>query len=277
MPELAEVETLRRDLREEFSGRRIERVTASGRRSVRRHAEPAEFERAVVGATITGFDRTGKYLLMRLDRGTTVVAHMGMSGQLLLMDSGTEPPRHTHVAFGFDRGPDLRFVDPRTFGQMFAVPTGPGPSPAALAHIGFDPLEDPDAWPKLDALLSGRPTRLKPLLMDQSRVAGIGNMYADEILHRAGLHPGRPARSLGPAERRALYDAAVEVLGEAVDHRGSSLADEQYRDLYGRVGGFQKLHRVYAREGLPCPACGQAVSRQRWSGRSSFFCPRCQR
>jgi formamidopyrimidine-DNA glycosylase len=181
---------------------------------------------------------------------------------------------HTHVRMGFEDGPDLRFVDPRTFGQMWVTTPVDGQIPD-LAHLGFDPIEDPAAEARLLELLQ-RPTKLKPLLMDQGRIVGIGNMYADEILFAAGLRPDRPAASVSTAEAKKLYRAMVTVLDDAIRHRGSSLADEQYRDLFGRVGRYQERHRVYAREGQACTRCTQTVTRVRAGGRSWFFCPGCQ-
>lgn len=274
MPELAEVETIRRDVEGLFAGRWISAVEVHGRRSVRRHADPDEFVRRVAGHRLTGTSRRGKYLVLALDGGDAVVAHMGMSGQLLQAGAGEPMARHTHVRLTFDAGPELRFVDPRTFGQMWVTTLDDGEVPE-LAHLGFDPLSDPEAGSRLRALV-GRPTRLKPLLMDQSRIAGIGNMYADEILFAAGLRPDRPAASLSETEVAGLHRAMVSVLEEAIELRGSSLADEQYRDLFGRVGRYQTRHRVYAREGQPCPRCGEAVARTRSGGRSSFYCPGCQ-
>ena len=276
MPELAEVETLRRDVEAEYLGRRIREVAATGRRSVRRHEDPREFVARLQGRRLESTGRRGKYLLLHLDSGDTVVAHMGMSGQLLRLDPGAGEVRHTHVRLSFDDAPDLRFVDPRTFGQMFVTSAPPsGGDVPELAHLGFDPLA-PDAEDRLRSLLAARSTRLKPLLMDQSRIAGIGNMYADEILHAAGLHPDRPARSVTDTEAHRLYRSMVDVLEEAIRRRGSSLADEQYRDLYGRLGRYQELHRVYDRAGRPCTTCGTAIVRVRDGGRSSFYCPRCQ-
>ncbi|HWE54748.1 MAG TPA: bifunctional DNA-formamidopyrimidine glycosylase/DNA-(apurinic or apyrimidinic site) lyase [Acidimicrobiales bacterium] len=274
MPELAEVETIRRDVEAEYAGRRITRVTATGPRSVRRHPDPAQFEARIQGRVLTGTARWGKYLVLDLDNGDAVVAHMGMSGQLLRTGADEPVQKHTHVRLQFDTGPDLRFVDPRTFGQMWVTTPAGGRIPE-LSHLGFDPLADPDAEARLRKVLA-RPTRLKPLLMDQSRVAGIGNMYADEILHAARLRPDRAAASLSAPETGRLYRSMVAVLDDAVRHRGSSLADEQYRDLFGRIGRYQEHHRVYAREGAPCLRCGTAITRVKANGRSSFFCPGCQ-
>jgi formamidopyrimidine-DNA glycosylase len=274
VPELAEAETIRRDLEAVYGGLTIASVTVTGLRSVRRHEDPSEFIARVQGRRLEGVGRRGKYVSLGLDSGDVVVAHMGMSGQLLQAGPDDQVARHTHVRFGFAGGPDLRFVDPRTFGQMWVSRPVDGRIPE-LDHLGFDPLDDPDAEKRLE-LLMARPTKLKPLLMDQSRIVGIGNMYADEILHAAALRPDRPASTLSAAETATLYRSMVSVLEAAVRHRGSSLADEQYRDLYGRTGNYQNHHRVYAREGLPCPRCGGLVTRVKAAGRSWFFCPGCQ-
>ncbi len=274
MPELAEVETISRDLERLYVGRTVSSVQVSGLRSVRRHADPAEFEDRVKGRRLTGAGRRGKYLTMALDSGDVVVAHMGMSGQLLSTGADAEVAPHTHVRVGFGDGPDLRFVDPRTFGQMWVTRPVDGRVPE-LAHLGFDPIQDLDAEARLAALMT-RPTKLKPLLMDQTRIVGIGNMYADEILFAAALRPDRPAASVSVAGTARLYRSMVSVLKEAIRDRGSSLADEQYRDLFGRVGRYQKRHRVYAREGQACSRCGGIIARVRSGGRSWFFCPDCQ-
>lgn len=274
MPELAEVETIRRDVEGVYTGRRITRAEVHGLRSVRRHSDPDEFITRVSDRRLAGTGRRGKYLILHLDDGAAVVAHMGMSGQLLHAAPEQVRLKHTHVLLHFEEGPDLRFVDPRTFGQMWVtIPVG-GAIPE-LDHLGFDPIEDPDAQARLQDLVR-RPTRLKPLLMDQARIVGIGNMYADEILFAAGLRPERPAATLSAPETERLYRSVVSVLNDAIRYRGSSLADEQYRDLFGRLGGFQEHHRVYAREGKPCARCGTAIVRAPFGGRSSFFCPGCQ-
>ena len=274
MPELAEVETIRRDVDRVYAGRRISRVEVRGLRSVRRHTDPDEFVSRVAGRRLTAAGRRGKYLILYLDDGAAVVAHMGMSGQLLHAAPEQEVLKHTHVLLGFEGGPDLRFVDPRTFGQMWVTTPSAGRIPE-LSHLGFDPLEDPDAEEQVQDLVR-RPTKLKPLLMDQARIVGIGNMYADEILFAAGLRPERPAATLSATETASLYRSMVSVLHDAIRYRGSSLADEQYRDLFGELGGYQKHHQVYAREGQPCGRCGTTIVRVVFAGRSSYFCPACQ-
>lgn len=276
MPELPEVETVRRDLDRELPGRRIVRVVATGVRSLRRHPDRAQFAADVRGATVVAVSRRGKYLLVPLvgtgEGDRTLVVHLGMSGQLLLNAAEAPMLAHTHVVLGFDDKRELRFVDPRTFGEIFLAPLGG----AALGHLGPDALTDLKGWNHLADLLALRTTKLKALLMDQRFLAGIGNIYSDEILHRARLRWDRSAATLTPAEVRRLFRSIGEVLGAAVELRGSSLDDQQYRDVFGAIGAYQGQHRVYGREAAPCLRCHRPIVRVRTAGRSTFFCPRCQ-
>lgn len=282
MPELPEVETIRRDLEKELAGKRIKEAACTGLRTIRRHKNKKDFIGRLEGRKVTAVQRKGKYLLLRLDGGPpaeALVVHLGMSGQLLWAKSAKEPlVKHTHVVLRLSPGGgELRYVDPRTFGELFvtrvdeledAVPE--------LAHLGFDPLDSVMTWQLFGERLTARRTKLKPLLMDQKFLAGIGNMYADEILWAAGLRFDRASDSLGAQEVRRLYRAMVETLQEAIKHRGSSLADEQYRDLFGEVGDYQSKHNVYDREGEPCNRCRSRIVRLKWQGRSTYLCPRCQ-
>jgi formamidopyrimidine-DNA glycosylase len=277
LPELPEVETIRRDLDREYTGKRIKSVEVSGRRSTRRHRSPKEFVACLEGKKVVGVDRRGKYLLLRLDGGDVLVAHLGMSGQMLRVAPKQQRDKHTHVVISFTHGSQLRFVDPRTFGEMFVTSSDELEDVVPeLSHLGFDPLDDVMSWPQFKALLDARKTKLKPLLTDQRFVAGIGNMYADEILFAAGLRHDRSSEALTTQEVRRLYRAMVETLQEAIKHRGSSLADEQYRDIFGEIGDFQSQHKVYDREGKPCRRCRSTIVRVRSGGRSTFFCARCQ-
>lgn len=281
MPELPEVETVRRDLAATVSGRRVERVEATGLRTVRRHGDPAVLVEGVTGRTITAVHRHGKYLLVELDGGpAAVVVHLRMSGQLRWAPDGAAAARapHTHVVLGFEDGAELRFVDPRTFGEVYVTAWRPGGAPPPeLAHLGPDPLASPVTAAALGALLAGRRVAVKARLLDQRALAGLGNIYGDEVLFEAGVRPGRAAGSLRPAEVRRVAAAIGPVLERAIALRGSSLADEQYVDLFGRTGRAQEAHRVHAREGQPCPGCGRAIVRGVVGGRSAYWCPRCQR
>jgi len=278
MPELPEVEVMRRDLDKEVVGRKIKSVEVTGTRTVRRHKNRKEFTDRLAGHKITAVQRRGKYLVLRLDGGDALVVHLGMSGQLLRAKTAREKaPKHTHVVITFVQGGLLRFVDPRTFGEMFVTAyDGIDEQVKELAHLGVDPLEHPISWIDFGRMLATRSTRLKALLMDQTFIAGIGNLYSDEILFNAGLRWDHMSDSLSEQEIRRLYRAISETLQDAVKHRGSSLADEQYVDLFGKPGDYQQFHQVYAREGQPCPRCRQTIVRSRFSNRSTFYCEACQ-
>lgn len=274
MPELPEVETIRRDLDREIAGRTIDRVVATGR-SIRRHSDADEFAQALLGRSIVKIRRRGKYLLVALTGGATLVVHLGMSGQLLVVGTGKPSRQHTHVVVGFGPECELRFVDPRTFGEMF-VSFSQNPELPELAHLGIDALDELTSASQLGKLLHARRTKLKALLMDQRFLAGIGNLYVDEILFAARLRFDRSSDTLTPAEVRRLYRALTTTLRAAIDHRGSSLADEQYRDVLGAIGDYQHHHQVYGREGEACPRCRRAIVRVKAAGRSTFLCTRCQ-
>jgi formamidopyrimidine-DNA glycosylase len=276
LPELPEVETVRRDLHTILAGRMVKSTEVTGLRTIRRHSDPGQLDSRLVGRTFTSVGRRGKYLLNRLDSGDVLVAHLGMSGQLRLGQARSEVVPHTHVMIEFADGSDLRFVDPRTFGEMFVSASGPGGEVPELAQLGFDAFTQLPSGPAFARLLAARRSRLKPLLMDQRFVAGIGNIYSDEILFRSRLRHDRLASTLTPPEARRLRSSISRILSDAVDRRGSTLADLQYRDLLGEMGDFQRFHRVYGREGMRCSRCGSAVVRERAAGRSTFFCPQCQ-
>lgn len=278
MPELPEVEVMRRDLEKEVVGKKIKTVEVSGNRSIRRHKQKKEFITALEGHKIVSVARRGKYLVFRLDGPEALIVHLGMSGQLLRAKSAREKaPKHTHVVITFTQGGLVRFVDPRTFGEMFVAPFDDLEQHVEeLAHLGLDPLETALSWELFGRMLAERRSRLKALLMDQKFIAGIGNIYSDEILFQAGLRWDRMSDSLSQQEVRRLYRAIVETLQEAVKHRGSSLADEQYRDLFGQLGEYQHHHQVYDREGEPCARCRRPLVRARFSNRSTFYCEACQ-
>ena len=277
MPELPEVETIRRGLDREVTGKRIRSVEVHGLRSIRRHKNKKEFIGRLEGAKITGVGRTGKFLVFRLDSGDRLVAHLRMSGQLLRAQAKDPVPKHTHVVMTFTQGGQLRYVDPRTFGELFV-----GSSDDIAEHmpelddLGFDPFDEPLSWVVFGELLVRRRQRLKTILLDQTFVAGLGNIYTDEVLFQAGLRYDRTSDSLSSMEIRRLYRALVEVMHEAVKHRGSTLGDGQYVDVYGRPGSYQLEHQVYDREGEPCRRCRTPIVRVKFQQRSTFFCPHCQ-
>jgi formamidopyrimidine-DNA glycosylase len=277
MPELPEVEVVRRDLEREVVGKRVKGVEVDGMRSVRRHHNRKQFITRLEGKKITGVERRGKYLLCRLEGGDVLVIHLGMSGQLLRAKTARESrDKHTHVVITFTQGGQLRFVDPRTFGEMFITEADALNKVSELNHLGLDPLENAMSWEQFGNLISQRHMKLKTLLMDQKFLAGIGNIYSDEILWGAGLRWDRMSDSLSSQEIRRLYRSMVEVLQDAVKYRGSSLADEQYVDLFGKPGDYQYHHNVYARDGESCRRCRHVIRRERFGGRSTFYCEACQ-
>ena len=278
MPELPEVETVRRGIADAVMGRRISEVNVIGRRTVRRQS-PAELRSRLVGRRMVSAGRRGKFLLVSLDDGAVLVVHLRMTGQLLHVDGDGRPPLapHTHLTVELDDGSELRFVDPRTFGEWFVSSDIDGRGvPAELEHIGRDPLLEGLPAAYMSEHLAGRRAPLKALLTDQRIIAGIGSIYADETCFRARLRPDRLGGSLDKAELAALASAARAVLKAAVASRGSSLRDQRYRDLAGGLGTYQGRHAVYDRAGEPCPRCGQPVERLKIGARSAYFCKGCQ-
>ena len=278
MPELPEVEVVRRDLDPVVQGRTIVAVEVGHDRAVRRAPSRDAFVDALVGRTIRGTGRVGKFLTLHLDGAPAVlIVHLGMSGQLRVAAAPDEARQaHTHVVWTLDDGREVRFVDPRTFGQTWTSPAGSGPRPVALEHLGPDALDELGGADDLARRLAGRRVAVKLRLMDQTALAGLGNIYTDEILFAAGIAPHRPAGALRSEEVGALVDALREVLPAAIAAGGSSLADAQYVDGRGRPGRYQERHQVYARAGMPCPRCGRRVARQKMGGRFASFCPGCQ-
>jgi len=278
MPELPEVETVRRGLEGAVVGRGIVEVKVLGRRTVRRQS-PVELEERLVGRRFTAAGRRGKFLLLSLDDDSVLVVHLRMTGQLLHLNSAERPPlaTHTHVLVALDDGSELRFVDPRTFGEWFVTSELDDRGiPAELSHLGRDPLLEGLPASYLTASFAGRRAPLKALLTDQRIVAGIGSIYADETCFRARLRPDRLGASLNGAEIATLASAARAVLRAAVASRGSSLRDLRYRDLSGSLGSYQGRHAVYDRAGEPCPRCGHPVARLKIGARSAYFCENCQ-
>jgi formamidopyrimidine-DNA glycosylase len=278
MPELPEVETVRRGLQQHLVGRRIVRVEVGRERSVRRTSREAVIA-GLTDTVVLGADRRGKYLLLPLDSGDTAMIHLRMSGQVLLASAGAPRPAHTHVVLHLDDGHEAWFVDPRTFGEVVVFdPDHVDADVPELARLGVDPIAEPFDLATLRRAFGATSRALKPLLLDQHTVAGIGNIYADEILHRARLRPDRPASSLDRRRLATLQRSIVDVLTEAIDAGGSTLGDAQYVDLMGEGGSYQDDHRVYGRGGERCLTCGRGwIRRSVTGGRGTHWCSVCQR
>lgn len=303
MPELPEVEVVRRGLARWVTGARLGPVDVLHPRPVRRHeAGPADFADRLVGTRVTDVVRRGKFLWLSLDDGHALLAHLGMSGQLLLQPVDAPAERHLRVRIGLTggglsdggrdvEGRELRFVDQRMFGGLSVVPLVPtpdglpagrglaGPSeaylPPEVRHIARDPLDPHLDEAALIARLRSRRTGIKRAILDQTLVSGVGNIYADEALWRVGLHYARPTELLTRPAARRLLDAVRAVMGEALAEGGTSF-DSLYVNVNGESGYFERALAVYGRVGLPCRRCGTPIRRDAFMNRSSFSCPRCQ-
>jgi formamidopyrimidine-DNA glycosylase len=287
MPELPEVETVARQLDSELSGRRIERLEVlDGRWS--RPVPPERLGEAVSGATIRGLGRRGKYLLLSLDGERTLVMHLRMTGNLVLIENEdvidpsegrrlyegerSSSARHLRAHFRLDDGREIWFTDPRRFGEAQLVDDDK--LDARFVRLGIEPFSGEFTPEALGEMAAGRTVPLKSFLLDQSGVAGVGNIYADEALFRARLHPLSPAGSMKPEHHAVLRDAVVAALEAGIDNGGSSIDD--YRDGRGEKGTMQDEFLVHTREGEPCPNCETAIVRIVVGGRSTYYCPSCQ-
>jgi formamidopyrimidine-DNA glycosylase len=287
MPELPEVETVRAGLERHVVGRTVDDVQVLHPRVVRRDlAGPAGFAAAMAGRTVKRAERRGKYLWLALDDDEALLAHLGMSGQLLVGDPDRPLSAHVRARFTFtDGGADLRFTDQRTFGHLMMVPfahpdldgpaTGTRALPAPIAHIAPDPLEAAFDAGDFAARLTRRHTGVKRALLDQSLISGVGNIYADEALWRARLHWARPTETLKRGEVSRLLEAVREVLAEALTAGGTSF-DALYVNVNGESGYFDRSLQAYGREGEPCSRCGTPIRRDSFMNRSSYSCPHCQ-
>ncbi len=274
MPELPEVETIVADLRPHLVGRTI--VSCELRfPSIVRHPEPELFVDSIVGVRVEALRRRGKYILAGLEGGPLLVIHLGMSGQLRLVDPETPVAGHTHVIFDLDDGRQLRYRDPRRFGRVLLGTEASLIASRTMPRLGPEPLDADFGADDLYVRLHRRRAPLKAVLLDQSTIAGVGNIYADESLHRARLRPDRAAGSLSRMSVRRLHEALRQALEIAILNRGSSV--DSYRDAWGDFGSQQEQLLVYGRAGEPCFTCGRPLALVRIAGRSTVFCRRCQR
>lgn len=277
--ELPEVEVMRRDLERDVTGRKIKsaevKSSKNAMRAIRRHKTRKEFTSRLAGSKVGKVERRGKYLVMHLGDDALVV-HFGMSGQFQRANGRVPLAPHTHVVITFQQGGDLRFVDPRTFGEMFVVAADEMSKVKELQHIAIDPLDQVFTWPTFQYLLAQRAAKMKTLLMDQKFISGLGNIYSDEVLFAAGLRHDRMSDQLSSQEVRRLYRAIQETLQEAIKARGTTLEDQAYLDLFGVPGSYSSELKVYGRGGLPCRRCRSAIKAVKVSQRTSYMCPQCQ-
>ena len=279
MPELPEVETVRAGLTKYVTGKRILQAADFHPRAVK----PTSIApiSSIIGSKIKGVNRRGKFLWLTLDRPVAVVAHLGMSGQLLVQPK--DAPAHKHMRASFllsgrslsQKQNEIRFVDQRTFGWV-SIEEYVGDVPTSVAHIAVDPFEQGFDLATVVNRIRLRKSAIKPTLLNQEIVSGIGNIYADEALWRAKIHPEIICEDLSIAEVKRLINCAIDVMSEAIAAGGTSF-DEQYKNVNGESGYFERSLAVYGQEGEPCPRCGSAIRRIAFANRSSHFCQRCQR
>ena len=275
MPELPEVETIRRDLETRIVGRRITALTIApdtGRPvPVLKGVDEATFREAVVGARIEAVERRGKYLALRLDTGSLIVVHLRMTGSLLHRPPGAEPDRFLRATLSLDGGSQLRFTDIRKFGGLWLVDDF---AEASSTGLGPEPLSEGFSVEVLSQAVEGRKAPVKSIILDQRRIAGIGNIYADEACFTAAIDPRRLGQTLTESEIEALHSAVQKVLLFGVESRGASFRD--YKDASGHSGSMQMHVRVFRRTGKPCYICGSLIERTKVGGRSTHYCPQCQ-
>lgn len=275
MPELPEVEATRRHLEPLVVGRRIVAAAVTHQRMLRRQERPDDFTARVAGRAIERTGRHGKHLFIELEGDITVVIHLGMSGRISVAETGTPIPGHTHVVLRLSDGNEVRFTDPRTFGYVLALLPEERRSASFSGH-GPDALTGGLNGDVLCERLAGRSAPIKSLLLDQGIVSGLGNIYADEALHRAGISPLRPGGTLSPVECARLCAAIEGTLAAGLEAGGTTLDDLAYLLPDGRAGEFASRLLVYGRGGEPCPTCGTSIRRTTLRARSTHWCPECQ-
>jgi formamidopyrimidine-DNA glycosylase len=274
MPELPEVETVVRDLRRAITGRRFVNVDVL-HGGVIRFPLPEAFAAGLTGARVDRVERIGKFILCPLDTGDELVVHLGMTGHLLVCTPDAPLAPHTHVRALLDDGRELRYDDARRFGRVLLGSRDTLRAARVLPALGVDPLTEGFTAAHLDSVLRRTTRTLKAALLDQAGVAGLGNIYVDEVCHLAGVRPTRRCHRLTRRERQAIYDAIPVILHKAIANRGSSIDD--YRDVWNAQGSMQEKLQVYGRGGEPCFRCGAILARTVLAGRTTVYCPKCQR
>lgn len=274
MPELPEVETMVRDLTPRIVGRRIVGVDAPFAGCVV-YPEYPEFEQRVIGRTITGISRRGKYAIFSLDSGDALVVHRGMTGSLFHRPATDPLEPYVRLRFRLDDGTELRFNDPRKFGKVYIMEATGAERPLPWTRMGPEPLNGAFDLEGFRETLRKRTALIKPLLLNQQVVAGLGNIYVDEALFMAGVHPERRAKTLTAEEVDRLHAAIQTVLAAAIQRRGTTFSS--YQDIEGRSGQYQDSLRVFRQEGAACPRCSTPIVRVVVGGRGTYICPDCQR
>lgn len=273
MPELPEVETVKRTLNQLVKGKVIDHVTVNLARIIQRPDDIDQFAFMLAGHTIQNVERRGKFLRILLD-DLVLVSHLRMEGRYGLYESSEPVEKHTHVIFHFDDGTELRYKDVRQFGTMHLFQPGEEFKVPPLSKLGLEPLDADFTVEKFKAVLAGKTTKIKAVLLNQAYVVGIGNIYVDESLFRAGIHPEQLANTLTDEQYRKLHQAVVATLAESVEVGGSSI--KSYVNGQGEMGMFQHQLKIYGRQNQPCQTCGTIIEKSVVGGRGTHYCPVCQ-
>jgi formamidopyrimidine-DNA glycosylase len=277
MAELPELETVRRELEKEAVGKRFKVPEVTGAKVTRHNGNKKVFQARIEGAKVKSVDRKGRHLVGNLDNGELLVIHLGDVGRLEKVAPKSVAPKGTSVVFSFTQGGQIRLVDPSGAAEAFIVASDAlADEVPAIASGGLDPVADAVSWTSFARVILARHVKLKALLMDPEVVAAIGPIYSDEILWEAGLRHDRISNELSSQEIRRLFRALVETLHEAVKHRGTTVDDFPFVDLYGKPGGYQGELKVYGREGEPCRRCRAPIAKARYANRPLYYCEACQ-
>ena len=273
MPELPEVETVRKTLKHLTQGKEIERVSVYWGNIIKQPQDPDEFGQMLIGQTIEDISRKGKFLIFHLN-DIALVSHLRMEGKFGVYDKSIDKPKHTHVIFHFTDGTELRYNDVRKFGTMHAFPKGMEVKNKPLNQLGPDPFDEAFTLDYFYKKLSKTSRNMKSVLLDQSIVAGLGNIYVDEALYRSGVHPERIAHSLTKTEIEKVREASIAVILEAIEQGGTTI--RSYLNSQGEIGMFQQKLRVYGKQNSECTECGSLITKSKVSGRGTHICPLCQ-
>jgi formamidopyrimidine-DNA glycosylase len=279
MPELPEIEVLHRDLEKEIVGRRVRDVDLPGRNAmkvIRRHGRRKEFQDLLVGAKVEAIERVGRLVILTLDNDKILVIDLDGTGSLIKTSASEEVVTHTHVIIGFTIGGQLRLIDPKHASEIYITPRDELESIRDSQPFLIDPLTHQFTWHYFSNLLEERASAMKELLTDEKFICGLGDVYSDEILFAAGLRYDRTSDKLTSQDVRRLYRALMETLQDAVKARGTTSGGIEIQDLQGDTGAFQFELKVFEREGDPCRRCRQAIEKQEFNGRITYFCPQCQ-
>ena len=277
MPDLPELETIRKQLDKEVVGRRVKSVDATSMAALARHTNKKQFAELLDGVKFKSLSRKGPYYVFNLDSDNVLVVSVGDTGKLSRVPSKEERETHTHITITFTQGGDLRLIDPKKKAQMFVAPASElGEALPALADLGLDAVDAPVSWTDFARMVVNQQLKLKAFLSDDSIIVGLGPVYSDEVLYQSWLRYDRTTDSLSTQEIRRLYRSLVETLHDGIKYQGTTLPEVPYQDLHGNPGGFQEYLEAFGRDGEACRRCRGTITKTKFAGRNLYFCPDCQ-